>query len=139
MIVAVASLLLIAPSFAQAAPVCGATEQQWVGTFEGDFVTDVTNDTLPMSIEVTLDVAGELAVTTELDGTSPDSYAGVVGDRLGWNIAYPPNSIVLWTAFHADVRGVTCSGGAVTEFTGFALDHFYSGHAFLWGEFELTR
>lgn len=140
MIAAVVSLLLIAPTFAQAAPVCGATEQQWLGSFDGDFVTDLSGRTLPMSIEVTLDAAGELAVTTELDGTtSPDSYATVILDRLRWNIAYPPNSIVVWTAFHTEYQGVTCSGGVVTGFTGFAVDHFYSGHDFLYGDFVLAR
>jgi hypothetical protein len=139
MVAAVASLLLVAPSFAQAAPVCGSTDQQWLGSFDGDFVTDVTNDVLPMSIEVTLDATGKLDVTTELDGTSSDSSGTVIGDRLRWSRVYPSDSFILWTSFHADFQGVTCSGGVVTEFTGVGVDRFYSGHEFLWGEFELAR
>lgn len=137
-VAALASLLLVAPTFAQAEPVCGSTEQQWLGSFHGDFVPDLAGGTLPMSIEVTLDAAGELRVTTELEGTA-SSGGAVILDRLRWNIPAPPESMILWTEFHAEYQGVTCSGGVVTAFTGFAIDHFYSGHSFLWGDFALTR
>ncbi len=52
MVAAVASLLLVAPTLAQATPECGATAEQWVGSFDGNHVF-TWGDPLPLSIEVT--------------------------------------------------------------------------------------
>ncbi|OLF17505.1 hypothetical protein [Actinophytocola xanthii] len=139
LITVAASLLLVAPASANAAAECGATAQQWVGSFDGDHIRD-WGDPIPLHIDVTRDSAGALRVTTDVDGTVyPTSGAQITLNRLFWSISYPEGSFIPWTGYDTEYQGVTCSGGVVTRFTGYALDYFPGYGPVFFADFELVR
>jgi hypothetical protein len=84
--------LTCSSSSAQAATECGATEQQWVGSFDGNHVFK-SRDPIPLAIEVTRNAAGTLRVTTDVNGTIPPTSDGGIGlKRLSWIISKPASS-----------------------------------------------
>ncbi len=132
-----ASLLVVAP-FAQAAAECGATEEQWIGGFDGSHVD--RPGPLPLSIEVTRNAEGTLGVETEVNGAIyPTTYVEIVLKRLTWTVLLPPNPLFPSRHYAPDFGEVTCSGGIVTSFTGYALDYML-GYGEVWfSDIELVR
>ncbi|GAB3444466.1 hypothetical protein [Actinophytocola sediminis] len=134
-----ASLFLAGPAVAQAQVECGTTKEQWVGTFDGEAITYGVQHA-PMNIEVIQNDAGALQVTTELDGTVyPTSGGYLAEERMSWLIRYAEGSFVPWTSFQTGRGEVTCSGGVVTDFTGYGYSYI-TGYGVVWTEdFELGR
>ena len=139
MIAAVAALFLTAPTSASAATECGATAEQWIGSFDGNHVFG-WRAPIPLSIEVTRNAEGTIRVTTDVDGTIyPEGGGSITLNRLSWIVSYPEGSFVPWSLYTAGYQGVTCSGGLVTSFTGSVSDYF-PGYGFMgYSDLELAR
>ncbi|WP_460406893.1 hypothetical protein [Actinophytocola sediminis] len=133
------SLLLVAPISAQATTACGATAEQWVGSFDGDHIRSWSTP-IPLSVEVTQDATGALQVATDVDGVGhPMTHVDIVLDRLHWIVERPEDLFFPLRKYGANPGEVTCSGDVVTSFSGYVLDFLPGYGEVTFSDFELVR
>jgi hypothetical protein len=120
---AVLAAVFLVPATASAAPACGTTPEQWVGTFTGT-EQGHWSDPVGMTTTITLNAGSSRLVVDSVIGsadTQPLGTPKLVDGKLHWSeywSFYHPLYGYFYGEDYYETTAVTCANGQVTAFSG---------------------
>lgn len=133
---AMAAALCTAPQ-AGAAAACGTTADQWVGRFAGTVYYPQFDSTSTLRVVVERGGPNGLTVETTNGGETyapRDEYTAVNSGTLDW---YGVTELDYWHYYNT--TAATCSGDAVSTFSGRERVPWAAPGWYYYGDFQLTR